>query len=141
MRSIATVGFIGYLPAPGTMGTLVALPCAYVFTFLTFSYQVSALLILHCLGLFIIDRALPEFAQSDPKEIVLDEFIGTLVTFTGIIYSPIIFCIGFFLFRLLDIFKPLGIKYIEKLPGAFGILFDDSFAGFFTNLILRYLIL
>lgn len=139
--SIATLSFVGYLPASGTMGTLAALPCAYIFTFLTLSYQVTILLILHFLSLLIIDRTLQKFAQSDPQEIVLDEFIGTLVTFTGIVYSPFVFLVGFLLFRLFDIFKPLGINYLERLPGAFGILLDDSLAGLFANLTLRYLLL
>jgi len=45
--------------------------------------------------------------------------------------------LGFLLFRLFDITKPLGIKALEKLPGGFGIVLDDVMAAFYANLILQ----
>ena len=136
-KSIATLGFFGYLPAPGTMGTIVTLPLAYGLSFLTLPHQAAVILIASCVSYFVIKGALQSFTTSDPSQIILDELIGTLVTFYGIQYNPTNFVVGFILFRLFDIFKPLGIKYLEKLPGAWGVLLDDVAAGVFANLILR----
>ena len=44
---------------------------------------------------------------------------------------------GFLLFRLFDITKPLGIKKIEALPGGFGIVMDDVVAALYANLVLQ----
>ncbi|MBP6870034.1 phosphatidylglycerophosphatase A [Candidatus Babeliales bacterium] len=135
--SIATLGPVGYLPAPGTAATCVILPFMYLFSYLSFPSQLLLIGMVHLVGFFVIHKALPYFSQPDPKQIVLDEFVGTLVTFAGIAYDPLIFLIGFCLFRLFDIFKPCGIGYVEKLPGAFGVVLDDSVAGLFANLVLR----
>lgn len=137
--SIATLGFVGYLPAPGTMGTFVALPCVYLFSLVKFPYNFLILTLLHVIGLFVIGKALPAFAQADPKQIVFDEFVGLSIALFGFVYNPAVYSIGFVLFRFFDIFKWCGIKYIEKLPGAYGVLFDDVVAGVFTNVLLRFL--
>ena len=141
VTSIATLSFVGYLPAPGTMGALAALPVAYLVSLLSLQYQVLCLIAFHGIGFFFIGRALPYFSRQDPQQIILDEFVGTLVTFVGISYSPVTFFIGFALFRLFDIFKPLGITYVEKLPRAYGVLLDDTVAGLFANCVLRFLFL
>jgi phosphatidylglycerophosphatase A len=64
--------------------------------------------ILFGISYFVIGGALKYFQKTDPSQIILDEVIGTLVTFFGISYSPLIGLLGFILFRLLDIFKPFG---------------------------------
>lgn len=138
LKSIATLGFIGYFPAPGTMGTLVALPLAYGLSCASLHQQAAIIAILFGVSYFVIRAALKNFHVSDPSQIILDELIGTLVTFFGITYSPAAFFLGFVLFRLFDIFKPFGIRYLEKMPGAFGILIDDVAAGVCANLLLRY---
>ncbi|MBV8660528.1 MAG: phosphatidylglycerophosphatase A [Candidatus Dependentiae bacterium] len=141
LKSIATLGFIGYFPAPGTMGTLVALPCAYGLSCMGLYEQVAIIATLFCISYFVIQVALKNFHVSDPSQIILDEVIGTLVTFYGIVYSPTVFFIGFVLFRLFDIFKPFGIRYLEKVPGSLGVLIDDIAAGICANLLLRYFFL
>ncbi|MGA1199938.1 MAG: phosphatidylglycerophosphatase A, partial [Candidatus Latescibacterota bacterium] len=49
--------------------------------------------------------------------------------------------VGFFLFRVLDIWKPPPARQAEGLPGGWGIMMDDVFAGIYGNLILRGLLL
>jgi len=137
VKSFATLGFIGYLPLPGTMGTIVTLPLAYALSYLCLSCQMTIVAYLCFVSFFIIGRVLLNFREKDPQQIILDEVIGCLMTFIGITYSFQVFFIGFILFRILDIFKPLGIKYFEKLPGAFGVIVDDCVAGLCANLILR----
>lgn len=137
----ATLGPIGYLPAPGTMGTIVTLPLAYLLSFMPLSLQFVIIMIVCALSYGIIHNALKSFTMTDPSHIILDEVMGTLVTFYGIGWNPIAFLVGFILFRLNDIFKPFGIRYIEKIPGAFGVLLDDLAAGFVAQIFLRLLFL
>lgn len=137
----ATLGPVGYLPAPGTMGTLVALPLAGAISVLSLNHQGILISMICILSLYTIAKVLPFFSVADPSEIILDELVGCLITFYGITYTLPSWIFGFILFRLFDIFKPAGIQYIEKLPGAYGILLDDCCAGLFANLILRYFIL
>ena len=67
---------------------------------------------------------------SDPKEIVIDEFIGQslVLVFLPLTYQNYI--LGFILFRFFDIYKPMPINYFEKkYQNAFGVIFDDIIAG------------
>lgn len=139
-KCIATLGPIGYLQAPGTMGTISALPLAYGLSYLSLPWQAAIIIVASCVSYYIIREALKSFSTQDPSHIILDEVIGTLVTFFAIAYSPIAIFMGFVLFRLFDIFKPCGIRYFEKIPGSMGVLLDDVIAGIFANIILRLLL-
>ncbi len=136
--SIATVGKIGYVPASGTMGTLVALPIAYFCSLVYLPLRIIILICATCLSYVVIQKALQAFRTKDPSQIIIDEVIGCLVTFFAIPFSLYVWSIGFLLFRFFDIFKPFGIQKIEKLPGVWGVLLDDMVAGFFAHLVLWY---
>lgn len=140
LKNSVTLGPIGYLPAPGTFGTLVTMPVVMVLHQYSLSWEhwlvlcVSVSLIAYC-G---INCALPLFKKSDdPSEIVLDEVVGCLVTFSGITINYVSLIVGFFLFRFFDIKKPFFIQSCEQLPGALGIMSDDIAAGIAANLVLR----
>jgi phosphatidylglycerophosphatase A len=139
---LATLGPVGFLPAPGTCATIVALIARY---FLgpcipaTYSVLVS---IFTVVSWFIITVALKQKRYNnnhDPSEIVLDEVVGTLVTFIGISITPISLLFGFVLFRFFDIVKPCGITLLEKINGATGIIADDVVAGLISCCILHLL--
>lgn len=66
---------------------------------------------------------------EDPSLVVIDEVAGMLVTFLGVSTGPLGWLAGFFWFRFFDIFKPLGIRKLEKLGGGLGIMVDDLGAG------------
>ncbi len=138
ITSLATLGPLGYAPAPGTIGTLVALPLACAISFLSIFWQVAVIGLMITLSCFIVHHALSYFKQKDPSQIILDEVVGCLVTFFAISYSVQTWMFGFVLFRFFDIFKPCGIAQIEKLPGVWGVVFDDLLAGLFANLIVRW---
>ena len=64
-----------------------------------------------------------------------------LVTMAGLPFNFITVAIGFVLFRVLDIFKPFPIRYLErKIPGGAGIVVDDIVAGIIANITLRIII-
>jgi phosphatidylglycerophosphatase A len=139
---IATLGPVGYLPAPGTMGTLCALPVVVglrkVQAYL--GYFSGGLLALGCvlLAVWIINRALERIDGHDPSEIVLDEVVGFIVTMIFFPLNIYYLTLGFLYFRFFDIVKPLGIQHLERIGGAWGIVLDDVVAAFLAQLALVF---
>lgn len=131
-----TLGPIGYLKAPGTMATIFTLPFVYLL-YLTGSFNYIILTLSLSLIAFVSITLANKFIKHDPSEIVIDEFIGCLFTFIAIKINFKTIVFGFILFRIFDITKTFGIKRIEKLNGAAGILFDDVAAGILSNLLLQ----
>lgn len=139
-KNLATIGPIGYFPAPGTMGTLIGLPIiAWINTYAN-NQPWTIIFLLTVIIFYIIKKALLTTDNCDPSEIIIDEVAGILVTLCGVDWSVSNYILGFLLFRFFDIAKPCGIKTIEKLPGAWGVLLDDCVAGFFAHILLRYTI-
>jgi phosphatidylglycerophosphatase A len=129
-------------PMPGTVGAI--LLCINVLVF-CFFYQVISFgllvpVISFLCALPIIHVALKYFNERDPAMICLDEVVGMLITLSLVSINLSIVLLGFLLFRFFDITKPLGIKKIEQLPGAWGILLDDVLAGIYANLILNLIL-
>ncbi len=138
VKNSVTFGPIGYFYAPGTWGSLCALPFVYFISNFSFLYQLVALFFVCLISYYLIRKSLPFFVEKDPSSIIIDEFVGCCITFFYIPYSATTLGIGFLLFRFFDIIKPLGIRYCEELPGAFGILLDDCYAGLLAHIILWY---
>jgi phosphatidylglycerophosphatase A len=137
---LATLGPIGYLPAPGTIATLLALPLVYnVQALLPSTTGYTVVCIVACIiGLVVVHKTLHYLNRfDDPSEIVIDEVVGCMITFIGIAWSVESVLLGFILFRFLDIFKLAGIYYVQQLEDEWGIMLDDVLAGIFSNLILR----
>ena len=72
----------------------------------------------------------------DPGPVVIDELVGYLVSVAFLPHSIWIAVAGFFLFRVLDIWKPPPARRLERLPGGWGIVLDDVSAGIYCQLIL-----
>lgn len=140
-KYIATLGPVGYLPAPGTMGTLCAFPLVYFFAYLSWRlpvyFDVGFVVALFILAsIWIIGQALPLMHEDDPSEIVLDEVVGFVLTLYMMPLNWVSLIFGFTLFRFFDIIKPFGITYIERIRGAFGIVCDDIAAAVMARLAL-----
>ena len=141
-RNISTLGFIGYLPAPGTCATAVAVPLAFLVNLrLGRLMGLAALISIFIVSFIAVRMYISGLARAgkinaDPKEVVVYELVGTLVTFYAITLNIYTVVIGFILFRFFDILKPLFIKKLEKVPGAWGIFLDDIAAGLISNMIL-----
>ena len=141
VRFIATGFYSGLVPfAPGTAGTLAALPLVFLFRFfgptaylfLTFLFVVVA----------IVVAEIYEVAKGshDSREIVIDEFAGFLITMALVPLTVWSLLLGFLLFRTFDIFKPFPIRYLDKnVSGGYGVVIDDVVAGMFANIILQIL--
>lgn len=137
-KLIATFFFIGKMPkAPGTWGTLAALPVGW-YILDQFGGNGLALAILLALG---VGTAAAEYHaknihKADPKEVVIDEVAGMWIALLPAWLDYTSFAVAFIVFRLLDIFKPWPINHLEKIEGGAGIMLDDIFAGVVTAVIV-----
>ena len=136
---LSTLGPVGYMPAPGTVATLVTLPIIYLISLFDLSFVAYGIItvIATIFSLKIIGKALEQFKMRDPSEIVLDEFVGCLVVFCAIPISLPTLAVGFVAFRFFDILKPLGIRTSEFLYGSLGVVVDDLLAGLMAHFVVR----
>ena len=143
-----SVGFgSGLSPiAPGTVGSFLALIIYYYLFFGNIVEVVDHLIFLifvlisFFIGLFIYPKTVEK--QEDPSSFVWDEFVGMWVACIplAIIDFPLMWLfISFLLFRIFDIWKPLGIKVFDRKHGAFYVMIDDVLAGMFTAIIVIFL--
>jgi len=142
---------IGYIKKiPGTISSFATV----VFLFIYFHYfELSKNYFLLLLSLIFIysfiavNLYIKDKANKDPKEVVIDEFIGQSIpiylyeishgtdkTFNESIY---IYFVIFVLFRLFDIKKPFPVSYFDKnFKNSFGVVMDDVIAGLYVVLVL-----
>jgi len=132
----------GLLPGmPGTFGTAGAIPLYLLVNFLRTSYQALFLLLIIIVAIWSSHSSERILGRVDPREIVIDEVAGFLVSVIFIPFTLRNLIAGFFLFRFFDILKPPPIKLIEKkVKGGCGIVFDDLVAGVYAHLSLRFLL-
>ena len=128
---LAFAGGAGLLPrAPGTWGTLAAVPLYLLLGPLPLAAYVGLMVLAFLWGIRICERVARELGQHDPGAIVWDEVVGYLVTMTAAPKGWIWPLAGFVLFRLLDVFKPWPISWADRrLHGGLGIMTDDLLAG------------
>lgn len=136
---IATCGGTGYAPkAPGTFGTLVAVPFAVGIAYLPPIIAMALILILAILGIVASERYCVESGEHDRQEIVIDEFVGYLIAANLLPFTWQSFFAAFVLFRFLDITKPLFIGRMDRrLKGGIGVMADDLAAGIVANVLLQ----
>jgi phosphatidylglycerophosphatase A len=131
IKGLATGLGVGYGPvAPGTYGTIVAIPLfLYFYTFGPMYYAVSTFTftIFACV---ISDYAGRLFGEVDCQKIVIDEVAGFLFTMAWLPATWKFVLIGFVVFRILDSTKPWPIRWFEEnIPGGTGVVADDVAAG------------
>ena len=141
-KFIVTLGPVGSLPAPGTMGTLCALPLLLGVRHLRamsgFLDEGVIVGILVFAVVWLIDKALVEFDNddNDPSEIVIDEVIGFFVTMLFLPLNIVTVVLAFIYFRFFDIVKPFGIERLENIEGGWGIVLDDIAAAIYARIFL-----
>jgi phosphatidylglycerophosphatase A len=142
----------GYFPiAPGTVGSAFVAAAFLITAYLSggdsliVNGVLVGILIFSCvvcvmLGNFT-ERA---FGKKDPGQCVIDEWAGQAVALLG---APLagadvgrmltVAAIGFFAFRVFDIFKPFPARRMEKLPKGWGVLCDDLIAGLYALVVVQ----
>lgn len=126
--------------APGTFGTIVAVPIYLSISQTSFGIYSALTIIAIAVGIKICDDAAKLLGEHDFNGIVWDEIAGYLITMWFVSFSWKAVLLGFVLFRFFDILKPFPIKWIdEHVNGGFGIMLDDVLAGIFAGSILLFI--
>lgn len=124
--------------APGTVGTIAALPFYLLLVqFGWIAYTVITLAVLAG-GIYLCDRVAHEMDIKDPSGIVLDEFVGVWIALFYLPQSVGWILAGFVLFRVFDIAKPWPVSWLDRhVPGGAGIMLDDVAAGIYALLVIQ----
>ena len=139
--AIASVFGIGYVPiAPGTFGSAAGLLLWMVLPAST-AVQAAAIVALFVLGSVTGSVVERHFGRTDPRQVIIDEVMGMLIT---LFLNPVGVkgaLVGFLFFRATDVIKPYPANRLERLPGGVGVMADDAMAAIYANLGLRVTIL
>jgi phosphatidylglycerophosphatase A len=128
-------------PAPGTWGTLAAVPLVLLMSHLPLWAYVALTVVACVVGVWICGRCADDVGVHDHPSIVWDEFAGYFVTMIWVEPTMINLAIGFALFRFFDILKPWPVSYLDRhVTGGLGIMADDILAGVFSCIILQLMI-
>ena len=146
------IGHIKY--APGTVASFfTCLIHYYIFwsavystTPFIVSYSSIIFILIIIYSIICIDKLSHLFKEKDPKEIVIDEFIGQSIPIYYFIwnvnhnYWGVFILLAFILFRFFDIFKIFPINMIDKkMKNGLGVVLDDVVAGIYTMIVLKLL--
>jgi phosphatidylglycerophosphatase A len=148
IKLIATFFFVGRIPfAPGTWGSLAALPFGYALHVLGGPILLAAATaVVFFLGWWATIEMTRGAADPDPSEIVIDEVVGQWIALLPLSIGmsmmgadPSLFpwpgWVGaFVLFRLFDILKPGPVGWADRLHSPLGVMLDDVIAGVFAAL-------
>ena len=129
----------GYFPfAPGTFASFEA---ALIYRFAGWKLAplpyLAVLAAVFLAGVAASNVTAKAMGEKDPRPVVIDEVVGQGL---ALFLAPIGWgwiAAGFFLFRLFDVLKPGPIRWLERLPGGWGIMADDVLAGVFSALVLH----
>ncbi len=122
--------------APGTAGTLTAVPFAAAMMLMGPWARASVLLILILIGIWAAERTQAIVKEKDPSVVVIDEVVGFMIAFVFLPLSWWSLVLAFFLFRFFDILKPFPVRHLERLKGGLGIVMDDLLAGVYASAIV-----
>ncbi len=126
--------------APGTVGTLGALPLAYALHAAGIVAYWCGTLAVTALGVWASTRTAAELGVEDPQCVVVDEVSGVLIAIglgSGLTFRTdyLVALVAIALFRLFDIWKPGPIDSVQSLPRGWGIMADDVLAGVAAGMI------
>ncbi|MDR1782954.1 MAG: phosphatidylglycerophosphatase A [Dysgonamonadaceae bacterium] len=145
---IISTGFgSGFCPiAPGTAGAILATIIWYVLSlFVSTEPLISSALFFSTLALTVVftivgtwsSGVMERYWGEDPSRVVVDEMVGVWIPLLAVGDGNIYYGLAALaLFRLFDIFKPLGIRKAEDVGGGLGIMLDDIVAGVYSLIIL-----
>jgi phosphatidylglycerophosphatase A len=135
--NLATLGPIGHLrPAPGTIGSLVALGTGYLIASFSLGVLVAGILALSIMGIFAAERYGQSTGKKDASEVIIDEVAGQWIPLVIIPLEIEWYIAAFLLFRFFDISKIGPVGHAERFAGGVGVMADDLVAGILAALVL-----
>jgi len=131
-------GGLGLAPkAPGTFGTLLAIPLLFLMPQNLVAYVV-VIVVLFAFGVWCCHVCARELGVHDHPGIVWDEVVGYLITMIMLPRSALWVLAGFVVFRFFDILKPWPISWVDRqVHGGLGIMLDDVLAALFAVMVLQ----
>lgn len=141
LKKLAVFFGVGLSPkAPGTVATAATIPLFMLLSWAGPLIYMAVTFLLVPIGIVAAEFYEQDMGGHDHKEIVIDEVVGYLITMVWLPMTWQAILIGFILFRLLDITKPLFIGYLDKkIQGGLGVMMDDIAAGIVASLIMQFL--
>ena len=136
---IATVLGVGRSPAaPGTAGSIVALPIAWLIAALWGRLMLMlAIIVVLGFGAWACELYSRANGREDPSECVVDEVAGQWIICAFAPLSIAAYFVAFILFRIFDIVKPWPVGFVERrVPGGLGIMADDVVAALMGSIIM-----
>ena len=128
--------------APGTAGTAAAIPLWWLLAPLPLWAYGLVVALLFLIGIPLCRRTTARLGSHDHSAIVWDEVVGYLITMTAVPFSLGAAILGFFLFRLFDVWKPWPVRILDhRVQGGLGIMLDDVGAGIYAALALQGVLL
>ncbi len=128
--------------APGTVGTVAAIPCYLLLAQLSLPFYLLVLVLSFGLGIYLCGKTAHDLGEHDHGGIVWDEFVGYWITMLAAPSGWLWVLLGFVLFRLFDILKPWPISWLDRhIDGGLGIMLDDALAGSLAWLCLQSLVI
>ena len=125
--------------APGTFGTLAAIPLYFLLAQCSPLFYVLITLLAFVLGCWLCGKTSRDLGVHDHGGIVWDEFVGYWITMAFLPVHWTWALAGFILFRFFDIIKPWPIRWLDQhVSGGFGIMIDDVLAGLYAWIILFF---
>ena len=135
---------------PGTFGSLATIIILYILfhiSNLSSNLILTGLIVIFIYSFFAVASYIEDIQNKDPKEVIIDEFIGQSIpiylyeishgTEKSANEAIIFYSICFILFRFFDIVKPFPVNYFDKnFKNSFGVIMDDVCAGFYVVLSL-----
>lgn len=121
-------------PAPGTVGTLAALPFGYVIAALggPIALFIAAVFVFGA-GFWAAKHYTKKSGIEDDPSIVIDEAAGLFIAALPAGHNLLLWLVAFVLFRLFDVWKPWPVSWAErKFTGAMGVMVDDVLAGVYA---------
>ena len=149
-RFLTTGFFSGYSPfAPGTMGALVATLIWIAASYFITDFGTLFLATLYAIVIFTLASIAPinrleKVWGEDPSRVVVDEVVGVWICLLAVPSDATLFStrywiytvMAFALFRLFDIWKPLGVRKMESIHGGWGVMMDDILAGCYGAIVM-----
>ena len=127
--------------APGTVGTLLAIPVYLILASFGTGIYVSCVVLLFLAGCYTCKQTAQALGEHDHPMIVIDEIVGYLLTMLFVPVTWYWVLAGFLLFRVFDILKPWPVSLADRqITGGLGIMVDDLLAAVYSALCLHGLI-